>query len=328
MNIGINGMGRIGRSFFRVLHQQKQLHMLRAINDVMPKAHLAYLINYDTVRGTLPSKVHLTDKGIEVDGHEIMVHQCSQPQDIPWHASEVHVVVEATGVFTKRSDLNKHIEVGATYCLLTTSGEADLPLFISGVNDQVYAGQKVFSIGSCTVNGTAPLLNSLQQYDPKSVMINVIHAYSSRQNILDSYHGELRRSRAAADNIIPLNINLNVSLERLFPRLQHKIDSMTSRVPIPCGVLTDLTMLLASPPKDKIQLLDSLRNAGRKEVMEVTEEPLVSSDVINNTHSLVVDAEFVQVIDNHIKIMVWFDNEWGFSNRLYDWVCVKLPASN
>ena len=176
-------MGRIGRSFFRVLHQRKQLHLLKAINDVMPKAHLAYLINYDSVRGALASKVQETSRGIKLDGHEIIVYQCSRPQDIPWSHSGVEVVVEATGVFTKGSDLNKHLEAGANYCILTTSGGSDIPLFISGVNDQAYAGQKVFSIGSCTVNGTAPLLNFLQPYKPQSVYVNVIHAYSSRQNI-------------------------------------------------------------------------------------------------------------------------------------------------
>lgn len=321
MNLGINGMGRIGRTFFRVLLQKGQLHRLKAINDIMPKDHLVYLLQHDTVRGNLGTKVGKTETGIEIAGHAIRVFQNNRPEDIPWKSTDVDTVVESTGVFSKAVDLQGHLKAGAKQCILTTSGGHDIPLYIEGVNQEAFQNENVFSIGSCTVNGTAPLIKALEIYKPQSLYINVIHSYSSRQVILDSFHPELRRSRAAADNIIPLHVNLDISLQRLFPAMKDHISSITSRVPVPCGVLADMTFVLSAPPKGTTELLEHL-HAKQNElpgIMEVTSEPIVSSDIINDPHSLVVDSEFVKVMGNHAKLLVWFDNEWGFSNRLFDW---------
>lgn len=321
MKLGINGMGRIGRTFFRVLWQNKALEQLKVINDIMPKAHLIYLLQYDTVRGNLGVKINETARGIEVNGHTIEVHQHDRPENIPWGKAQVDTVVEATGIFTKKADLEAHLRAGVKRCLLTTSGGADIPLYIEGVNEADYQKEKIFSIGSCTVNGTAPLVKALQDFSPRSLYVNVIHAYSSRQNILDSYYPELRRTRAAADNIIPLHINLDLSLQRLFPGMKDHISSITSRVPVPCGVLADMTFMLATPPASSAQMVEHLKQKQQQmaRIMQVTHDPIVSSDIINDPHSLTIDGEFVQVMDNHVKLMVWFDNEWGFSNRLYDW---------
>lgn len=319
--IGINGMGRIGRNFFRVLYQNNKLAQLSAINDIMPKKHLAYLLQYDTVRGKLPSKIHLTEKGIAIDGHEISVSQEEQPKDIPWKAAGVNIAVESTGVFTNKDHLDQHITAGAQHAILTTTGTDDIPLYILGVNEADFKNEAVFSIGSCTVNGSAPLLKAMELFDPTSIYINVIHAYSARQNILDSYYPEIRRSRASADNIIPLNINLDLSLQRLFPHLNEKIKSITSRVPIPCGVLADFTVIFNNPPKNADTLNEALSKAGIAErIMALTHDPLVSSDTLNDSHSLTIDGEFTHVMKNHAKLLIWFDNEWGFSNRLMDWV--------
>lgn len=321
--IGINGMGRIGRTFFRVLYQQGRIEELAAVNDVMPKKHLIYLLQYDTVRGTLSSKITPTDNGFEIDGHEVKVFQKEDPSQIPWKATRADVVVESTGVFSTAEELEKHIEAGAKHCILTTTGGEKVPLYIAGVNEEKYNQEAVFSIGSCTVNGSAPLIKMMSHFKPSSIYLNVIHAYSARQNILDSYYPEIRRSRASASNIIPLNINLDMSLMRLFPALKGGIKSITSRVPIPCGVLTDMTLTLDNPPASAEELMNELRKqitGNLQEIASITNEPVVSSDVLHNTHSLIIDEEFSHIMGNHAKLMVWFDNEWGFSNRLLSWV--------
>ncbi len=321
--IGINGMGRIGRTFFRVLHQQGRINELTAVNDVMPKKHLIYLLQYDTVRGTLTSKIEPTNNGFTIDGHEVRVFEKEKPQEIPWGICGVDIVVESTGIFSTQDELTNHIQAGAKKCILTTTGGPKVPLYIAGVNELEYAGEDVFSIGSCTVNGTAPLIKMLDHFKPGSIYLNVIHAYSARQNILDSYYPEIRRSRASASNIIPLNINLDISLMRLFPDLKGGIKSITSRVPIPCGVLTDMTLTLKEPPGSATELMNHLREqiSGDKEsIASITNEPVVSSDVLHNTHSFIIDEEFSYIMGNHAKLMVWFDNEWGFSNRLAEWV--------
>ncbi|MDX1629981.1 MAG: glyceraldehyde 3-phosphate dehydrogenase NAD-binding domain-containing protein, partial [Fulvivirga sp.] len=253
--IGINGMGRIGRNFFRVLLSENRLEDLTAINDVMPKKHLVYLLQYDTVRGRLPAQIVLTDDGIAINDHEIYVFHQKEPKNIPWAAARVKIAVEATGAFTEKAALRGHIAGGATYCILTTTGSEDIPLYVMGVNQEDFDGQnKIFSVGSCTVNGSAPLLKVLSIYHPSTVYLNEIHAYSARQQILDSFYPEIRRCRASADNIIPLNINLDLSLMRLFPQLKSKIKSITSRVPVPCGVLSDMTVVFEQPPANDLEM--------------------------------------------------------------------------
>ncbi|WP_185152646.1 type I glyceraldehyde-3-phosphate dehydrogenase [Fulvivirga aurantia] len=320
--IGINGMGRIGRTFFRVLHQNGKLKSLAAINDIMPKEHLIYLLQFDTVRGKFPVKIQSTERGISVDDHEILVYDKSEPKEIPWAESEVSIAVESTGVFTKKESLQGHIAAGAKKAILTTTGGEHVPLYILGVNHSDYKNEEVFSIGSCTVNGTAPLVKALADFKPQSIYLNVIHAYSARQNILDSYYPEIRRSRASADNIIPLDINLDLSLERLFPVMKDKIKSITSRVPIPCGVLTDLTMTLDNPPASSEELMEHLKQVADTDlngIMDITADPIVSSDVLHDSHSLIIDSGFSHIMNGHAKLMLWFDNEWGFSNRLREW---------
>jgi len=321
--IGINGMGRIGRTFFRVLFQEGRVKELAAVNDIMPKKHLIYLLQYDTVRGTLTSKIEPTADGFSIDGHEVVLYQKESPEEIPWAVSGAKTIVESTGVFSTQEDLKKHLKAGAEKCILTTTGGEHVPLYIAGVNDQAYSNEAIFSIGSCTVNGSAPLINMLDKFKPVSIYLNVIHAYSARQNILDSYYPEIRRSRASASNIIPLNINLDLSLMRLFPHLEGCIKSITSRVPIPCGVLTDMTVTLDKPPASAAELMAHLKqqiSGDMEAIAAITNEPVVSSDVLHNTHSFIIDEEFSHIMGNHAKLMVWFDNEWGFSNRLLKWV--------
>lgn len=312
-------MGRIGRTFFRVLYQSNRLHALRAVNDVMPRQHLIYLLQYDSVRGNFPVRIEETKTGIRIDGHEIAVFQQASPADIPWKSAGIKTVVDATGVFLDYPSLSGHLTAGAANVVLTTTGTRDIPLFVTGVNHTQWQQEPIISIGSCTVNGTAPLLAQLQVFGVQSVYLNMIHAYSSRQNILDSYYPEIRRSRGAANNIIPLSINLGTSLQRLFPDLQDRIHAMTSRVPVPVGVLADMTCVLSTPPADTQELRSWIKNKSTP-VMGYTHDPLVSTDIINNPHSLVVDHEFVHLMGNHARLMTWFDNEWGFSNRIAEWV--------
>jgi glyceraldehyde 3-phosphate dehydrogenase len=322
MRIAINGMGRIGRTFFRVLYERGNLHKLVAVNDIMPREHLMYLLQYDSVRGNFPVRITECPEGIRVGDQVIHVFQESQTARIPWASAGADVVVESTGAFTDRRSLEGHLQAGAKVAILTTTGTPDIPLYVLGVNEASWHHDSVFSIGSCTVNGTAPIIKMLSGYSPASIYLNMIHAYSSRQNILDSYYPEIRRSRAASDNIIPLTINLGASLQRLFPALKDSIHAITTRVPVPCGVLADVSCVLKNPPASVTDWKLHWEKAAAQMpgIMAVTTDPIVSTDILNNRHSLVIDQEFTHVMHEQARVMAWFDNEWGFSNRILDWI--------
>lgn len=317
----INGMGRIGRTLFRVLQQCGQLKSLVAVNDLMPKENLIYLIKYDSIRGTLFNDIQLTSNGFSIDGHEIIYLQQPEITKLNWQPLQIDIVIEATGLFTHSSEMQQHIEAGAKKVLLTTYSK-DLLSTIWSVNDQ--QASTLVSPGDCTINCVAPLLHIIEQaIGIESVHINVIQGYTTRQQLIDAPYKGLRRGRAAAHSIIPFEVNIRPVLEKIFPALSGKIETMSTRVPIPCGALADISLVLknSSNTNSLNELIQHKSKSEMKNTVAITFDPIVSSDVLSNPHSSIVDGTLTKVTNGkHAKLLAWFDNEWGYSNRLTDWL--------
>lgn len=317
----INGMGRIGRTLFRVLHQRGLLKQLIAVNDLMPKENLIYLLKYDSIHGTFPNEIQATTNGFSIDGHEISYTQQSEISELKWQPLHIDVAIEATGLFTHSTEMQQHRAVGAKKVLLTTYSK-DLPATIWSVNDQ--STSALVSPGDCTINCVAPLLHIIEQaIGIESVHINVIQGYTTRQQLIDAPYKGLRRGRAAAHSIIPFEVNIRPVLETIFPALSGKIETMSTRVPIPCGALADISLVLknnlnATSLNDLIQ---QKAKAEMKNTVDITFDPIVSSDVLSNPHSSLVDGTLTKITNGtHAKLLAWFDNEWGYANRLADWL--------
>lgn len=317
----INGMGRIGRTLFRVLQQSGQLKSLIAVNDLMPKENLIYLIKYDSIHGTLFNDIQSTSNGFSIDGHEIIYTQQPEISKLNWQQLSIDIVIEATGLFTHSSEMQQHIEAGAKKVLLTTYSK-DLPSTIWSVNDQ--QASKLVSPGDCTVNCVAPLLHIIEQaIGIETVHINVIQGYTTRQQLIDAPYKGLRRGRAAAHSIIPFEVNIRPVLETIFPTLSGKIETMSTRVPIPCGALADISLVLknSSSANSLNELIQYKSKVEMKKTVAITFDPIVSSDVLSNPHSSIIDGTLTKVTNGkHAKLLAWFDNEWGYSNRLADWL--------
>jgi glyceraldehyde 3-phosphate dehydrogenase len=322
--VAINGMGRIGRTLFRVLLQKKMLHRLVAVNDVMAKENLLYLLKYDSIRGPLNVDVVATARGFNVDGHEIHYFQEPDIKQIPWQAHSIDLVVEATGLFTHSFEASAHLAQGAKRVLLSTYSK-DIPTTIWGVNHSlVDLKANIISPGDCTINCVAPLIHVVEQkFGIHSLHINVIQGYTTRQELLDGPYKGFRRGRAAGHSIIPFEVNIAPVLENIFPMLQGRIESMTTRVPVPCGAMVDVSIYLRQPT-DAISINSILEKSSSEELknsVATTFDPIVSSDVLGNPHSAIVDCSLTRVTDgHHLRLIAWFDNEWGYSNRLWDWL--------
>lgn len=317
----INGMGRIGRTLFRVLHQRNMLKNLIVVNDIMPKDNLIYLLKYDSIRGNFSKDIQLTLNGFSIDGHEIIYSQQPVIAKLNWRQLNIDIVIEATGLFTHASEMEQHVTAGAKKVLLTTYSK-DLPSNIWGVNDQF--DLTFISPGDCTINCIAPLLHLIERgIGIESVHINVIQGYTTRQQLIDAPYKGLRRGRAAAHSIIPFEVNIRPILETIFPTLREKIETMSTRVPIPCGALADISLILKNKTNaDSLnELIQRKAETEMKNTVAITFDPIVSSDVLSNPHSALVDGVLTKVTNGiHVKLMAWFDNEWGYSNRLADWL--------
>ncbi len=317
----INGMGRIGRTLFRVLHQRGQLNQLIAVNDLMPKENLIYLLKYDSIHGTFTSEIQSTPNGFSIDAHEIVYVQEPEISKLKWQPLHIDCVIEATGLFTHSTEMQQHLVAGARKVLLTTYSK-DLPSTIWSVNDQQTS--LLVSPGDCTINCVAPLLHIVEQsIGIESVHINVIQGYTTRQQLIDTPYKGLRRGRAAAHSIIPFEVNIRPVLETIFPALSGKIETMSTRVPIPCGALVDISLILKTKTNaDSLnELIQQKAETEMKNTVAITFDPIVSSDVLSNPHSALVDGALTKVTNGtHVKLMAWFDNEWGYSNRLADWL--------
>ncbi len=323
MRIAINGMGRIGRLLFRRLVGDPNIELV-AINDIMEPDNLAYLLKYDSVYGTFPHTITLQDDDkLEVNGQSIAILQEPDPIKLPWKALEVDVVLECSGRFTSRAGASAHLAVGAKKVLLSTTGSPEIPLMIYGFNQHLLTPETdIISPGGCMTNCSTHILYLLNSIGIESAHINVFHSYTSRQGIVDAPHKQFRRGRAAAESIIPVEIDLAHSLENLFPLLQNRIAAVSTRVPVANGALADFTIQLKhnTTAQEINQLFRTAAGKEYKGIVDYTEEQLVSLDIKGNTHSCIVDGTLTSVVGNHVKLITWFDNEYGYTSRMVDWL--------
>lgn len=328
MRIAINGMGRIGRLLFRRLAGHADLELV-AINDIMEPDNLAYLLKYDSVYGTYPLPIRLEGSALKVNDQSIAVLRQPDPAALPWKELGVDVVLECSGRFTTRAGASAHLKAGAGKVLLSTTGAPEIPLMIYGFNQHVLTPDTdIISPGGCMTNCSTHILYLLNSIGIQSAHINVLHSYTSRQGIVDAPHKQFRRGRAAAESIIPVEIDLAHSLEHLFPLLQNRIAAVSTRVPVANGALADFTVQLKQETSvNEINQLFKVAAATEyKGILDYTEEELVSLDIKGNTNSGIVDGSLTSVVGNHVKIIAWFDNEYGYTSRMLDWLtyCRKI----
>ncbi|WP_127127228.1 type I glyceraldehyde-3-phosphate dehydrogenase [Pseudoflavitalea rhizosphaerae] len=322
MRIAINGMGRIGRLLFRRLVNHPDLDLV-AVNDIMDPANLEYLLRYDSVYGTFPPAMTLENNQLKTGGKSISVFQQSDPTTLPWKELGIDVVLECSGMFTNKAGAGIHLQGGAKKVLLSTTGSADIPLMIFGYNQHALTAETpIVSPGGCMTNCSTHILYILNAIGIESVQLNILHSYTSRQELVDAPHKQFRRGRAAAESIIPVEIDLQTSLEKLFPMMADKIAAVSTRVPVANGAMADFTLQLKNKvTKEEINKL--FRTASMNEykgILEYTEDPLVSLDIKGNTHSVIVDGTLTTVVGNHLKLITWFDNEYGYTSRMIDWL--------
>jgi glyceraldehyde 3-phosphate dehydrogenase (phosphorylating) len=326
IRVGINGFGRIGRSFYRALLARGGGEIeLVAINDPMgDSATMAFLLKHDSVGGVLRNEVKANDHGFSVDGREVKKLEVMNPAEIPWADHGVDIVIESTGLFTAREKAAGHLEGGAKRVIISApSGDADAMICL-GVNDTIFdpAQHKVISNASCTTNCLAPMAKVLNDsVGIKHGLMTTIHAYTADQRLQDLPHKDLRRARAAAINLIPASTGAAKAVGLVLPELQGKLSGFAVRAPVPTGSVVDLTFE-ADRETTKEEINEAMKAAADgplKGILEYTEDPIVSSDIISNPHSSIFDAPLTTVIDGTlVKTVSWYDNEWGYSSRLVD----------
>ncbi|MFC8434863.1 type I glyceraldehyde-3-phosphate dehydrogenase [Streptomyces sp. NPDC057253] len=324
IRVGINGFGRIGRNYFRALLEQGADIEIVAVNDLGDTATTAHLLKYDTILGRLKAEVSHTDDTITVDGHTIKVLSERNPADIPWGELGVDIVVESTGIFTKKADAEKHIAGGAKKVLISAPAKDEDITIVMGVNESKYdaANHHVISNASCTTNCVAPMAKVLDEnFGIVKGLMTTVHAYTNDQRILDFPHSDLRRARAAAENIIPTTTGAAKATALVLPQLKGKLDGIAMRVPVPTGSATDLVVELEREvTKDEVNAAFKKASEGELQgYLSYTEDPIVSSDIVSDPSSCTFDSSLTMVQEGKsVKILGWYDNEWGYSNRLVD----------
>ena len=324
IRVGINGFGRIGRNYFRALLEQGADIEIVAVNDLGDTATTAHLLKYDTILGRLKAEVSHTADTITVDGHTIKVLSERNPADIPWGELGVDIVVESTGIFTKKADAEKHIAGGAKKVLISAPAKDEDITIVMGVNENKYdaANHHVISNASCTTNCVAPMAKVLDEnFGIVKGLMTTVHAYTNDQRILDFPHSDLRRARAAAENIIPTTTGAAKATALVLPQLKGKLDGIAMRVPVPTGSATDLVVELEREvTKDEVNAAFKKASEGELQgYLSYTEDPIVSSDIVSDPSSCTFDSSLTMVQEgNTVKILGWYDNEWGYSNRLVD----------
>jgi glyceraldehyde 3-phosphate dehydrogenase len=322
MRIAINGMGRIGRLLFRRLIENDQFEIV-AVNDIMPRENLAYLLKYDSIYGAFRPKIGIEESALVVDGKKIAALQSADPETLPWKELNVDVVLECSGKFTDKASAGKHLKAGAKKVLLSTTGADDIPLLIYGFNQNgSIAELDILSPGGCMTNCSVHVLYILHSIGIKSAHINILHSYTSRQELVDAPHPQFRRGRAAAESIIPVDIDLYKSLNRLMPGLRNKISTSSTRIPVANGAMANFSVqLLSEISVDQVN--DLFKKTALTEyqgIMDYTEDQIVSLDIKGNTNSCIIDGTQTAVIGNHVRVVAWFDNEFGFTSRMIDWL--------
>ena len=322
INVGINGFGRIGRNFFRASLTNPNINIV-GINDLTPNETLAHLLKYDSILGRLGLEVTFTDDSITVGGKTIKVFSERDPANLPWASVKADVVVESTGIFTKAADAQKHITAGAKKVIISAPATDEDITIVMGVNHEKYDGSKhnIISNASCTTNCLAPMAKVLNdEFGIVRGLMTTIHAYTNDQVILDFPHKDLRRSRAAALSIIPTSTGAAKAISLVLPELKGKLDGYALRVPVPTGSATDLTVELAKEAS-VAEINAALKKASTgslKGYLSYTEDPIVSADIVTDPSSCILDAGLTKVIGTTAKVVGWYDNEWGYSNRLVD----------
>ncbi|MFO7293224.1 MAG: type I glyceraldehyde-3-phosphate dehydrogenase [Acidimicrobiia bacterium] len=327
VKVAINGFGRIGRAVFRIIAGRPEADIdVVAINDLADDDVLAYLLEYDSVMGPFEHEVKLEDGVMTVDKHRIQMLRETDPANLPWKELGVDIVIESTGVFRDRASLEKHLQAGAKRVVLTVPSKDPIDeTVVLGVNDhELDPSDIIVSNASCTTNCLAPVAKVLNdEFGIKRGVMTTVHAYTNDQRLADVPHKDLRRSRAATENIIPTTTGAAKAVGEVLPELQGKLDGMAMRVPVPDGSTVDLVVELEREVTVE-EINDAIRRAAEgpmKGILEYSEDPIVSSDIIGNPHSSIFDAAGTQVLGgNLVKVLAWYDNEWGYSNRVVDLV--------
>ena len=328
MKVAINGFGRIGRSVFRILNKRKDIDVV-AINDIFDKEALAYLLKYDTVMGRFSESVELNGDILKTESQKVKLIAERDPASLPWSEMGVDVVIESTGIFGQKSQLSMHLSAGAKRVILTVPAKDDIDYtVVLGVNDEgLKPEHKIVSNASCTTNCLAPMAKVLDsEFGIELGVINTIHAYTNDQRLADVPHSDWRRSRAAAENVIPTTTGAARAVGKVLPELNGKLDGIAMRVPVPDGSVVDFNVRLKRDVKvEEINdaIYESSKKDSLKKVLQYSTLPVVSTDIIGNPHSSIFDAPFTRVIEgNFIKTLNWYDNEWGYSNRVADLIGV------
>ena len=326
MRVGINGFGRIGRSVFRVLNNRDDIDVV-AINDIFDKDALTYLLKYDTVMGRFPGDISLDSDILSAGNQKVKLIAERVPEELPWGELGVDIVIESTGIFRMKSQLESHLNAGAKKVILTVPAKDEIDYtVVLGVNDEgLKPEHRIVSNASCTTNCLAPMAKVLNEsFGIELGVINTIHAYTNDQRLADVPHSDWRRSRAAAENVIPTTTGAARAVGVVLPELNGKLDGIAMRVPVPDGSVVDFNVRIkVDVTVDQVN--DAVRSASEsgtlKNILEYSTLPVVSSDIIGNSHSSIFDAPFTRVVEgNYIKTLNWYDNEWGYSNRVVDLV--------
>ena len=325
--IAINGFGRIGRNLFRLLLTHPEIEVV-AINDIADKKTMAHLIKYDSIHGVLPYPTNFDNKGIIVDGKHFLFFHEKNITNLDWKSCGIDYVIESTGKFKTHEELSQHIEVGAKRVILSAPSEVDsIKTVVLGVNDHILDGSElIISNASCTTNNAAPMIQIIEELcGIEQAYITTIHSFTTDQSLHDQPHKDLRRARGASQSIVPTTTGAAKALTKIFPSLQHKMGGCGIRVPVPDGSLTDITFNVK-----RAVTIEEINNAFKiasqtnlKGILDYTEDPIVSVDVIGNTHSCLFDAQLTSVIDQMVKVVGWYDNEIGYSSRLIDLILLN-----
>ncbi len=324
MRIAVNGFGRIGRVFTRLALQNDAIEIV-AINDLAENYILSHLFKYDSVHGTFSGEVEHTDEKLIVNGKEILTFKERNPEALPWKELNIDLVVESTGLFRTKELAAKHLEAGAKQVIISAPAKGgDIKTICIGINDSILTGdEEIISNASCTTNSAAPLVKVMKSLATiESGYITTVHSYTNDQRLHDTPHTDLRRARAAATSIVPTTTGAAKAITKIFPELDGRLGGAGIRVPVPNGSLTDMNFVV----KEDISI-ETINSAFKKAaegelkgILQYMEDPIVSIDIINNSHSSIFDAELTSVVGKMVKVVGWYDNEYGYSNRLVDLV--------
>ncbi|MEV6038743.1 type I glyceraldehyde-3-phosphate dehydrogenase [Nonomuraea sp. NPDC051941] len=323
IRVGVNGFGRIGRNFWRAVAASGKDIEIVAVNDLTDNATLAHLLKYDSILGRLPYEVKATSDEIAVDGKAIKVFAERDPGKLPWGDLGVDVVVESTGLFTDATKAKVHAENGAKKVIISAPAKNEDVTIVMGVNEKNYdpSSHTIISNASCTTNCLAPMAKVIHDtFTIEKGLMTTIHAYTQDQNLQDGPHGDLRRARAAALNVVPTSTGAAKAIGLVLPELKGKLDGFAMRVPIPTGSATDLTVDVSREVtvEEVNAAVKAAAEGPLKGILSYTEDQIVSSDIVTDPHSCIFDAGLTKVIGNQVKVVGWYDNEWGYSNRLAD----------